>query len=107
MKTVTQKALHLELPASLAEKIKTQAEPGLQPIVRLTFLGQQVKEPIVAYLAKHFDVTTNILLADLETIHDAPMGFTVCQLLGEQQAIDQAQAYLAKLSIKVEVLGYV
>ena len=106
-KRLTQKALHLELPTKLVEKLQAQPGPGLQPIVRMTFVGDQVKEPVSAHLSKQFNVTTNILLADLETIHDSIMGFTVCELQGEQQALDQAQAYLEQLSIKVEVLGYV
>lgn len=106
-KRLTQKALHLELPESLAKKLKSQPGPGLQPIVRMTFIGEQVKEPVSAYLATQFDVTTNILLADLETIHDSTMGFTVSQLIGDQHSLEKAQAYLDQLSIKVEVLGYV
>ncbi len=106
-KRLTQSALHIELPAYLQEKLQEDYQEGLYPIVRLAFLGKSANEPVISNLQKKFHVNVNILRADLEFIHEAMVGLTVCQLLGEPKDCAQSIQYLLGLGLKVEVLGYV
>jgi len=103
---LTQKALHIELPAELAKKLSSQEKKGSFPIVRLAFLGTQADKPITALLQQHFNVVANILMADLETIHDTMIGFMICQLIGDKSNIEKAITYLKEHQIATEVLGY-
>lgn len=105
-KSLTQKALHLELPLCLKQAIKAEYFSGSSPIVRLAFIGKTANEPIVTALHQRFEVTANILQADLELIHGAMMGFMLCKLMGAQEAIQQALDYLKSMNIKVEIMGY-
>lgn len=105
-KKLTQSALHLDLPAYLQEKLKPNFSPGLHPIVRLAFVGKTANEPIVATLLANYQVTANILLADLEQIHGVILGIMLCKLEGADNSIRQAISYLKNLNINVEVIGY-
>lgn len=104
-KSLTRASLHLELPAKIREKLKPHAFANAYPIVRLAFVGESSKVPITSQLVENFSVATNILQADLEIINESTVGFTVCQLIGDQYL--QAIEYLEQQQIKVEVLGYV
>ncbi len=106
-KSLTQKSLHLELPNYLQERLSKEYQEGLNPIVRLAYVGASANEPVIAHLQKQFNVAVSILQADLESIHDSVIGFTVCQLVGEQEACSESIQYLIDSGIKVEVVGYV
>ena len=106
-KSLTQKSLHLELPNYLKERMQASYSTGLSPIVRLAYVGASANEPVIAHLQKQFNVAVSILQADLESIHDSVIGFTVCQLVGEQDACSKSIQYLVESGIKVEVVGYV
>jgi D-methionine transport system ATP-binding protein len=105
-KALTQSALRFELPAYLRDNLHAEYKNGLNPIVQLTFVGSAANEPVIAALLKQFDVTASILQADLESIHGASVGFLICKLIGENDAIKNAISYLNNTNIKVEVIGY-
>jgi len=106
-KNLTQTSLHLKLPKNIAEKLQKDYKHGLIPIVRLTFVGETTKEPVIANLSKKYNVTANILLSDLEQIGGSAFGFTICELIGKEEDISSTYQYLQTLNIKIEVLGYV
>ena len=106
-KEFTRHALHLELPSFLKDKLKKKHSDQLKPVVQLAFLGSRASEPIIANVLKQFNVTVNILQADLESIQDAAVGFLICKLEGEQRSIRQAIHYLEGLNVSVEIVGYV
>jgi D-methionine transport system ATP-binding protein len=100
-------ALHLELPNYLRDALKPSPADGLYPVVQLGFVGSSATEPIIANVLKRFDVTVNILQADLESIQGAAMGFLICKLEGQFENISRAIQYLKTLNINVETIGYV
>jgi D-methionine transport system ATP-binding protein len=106
-KEFTQHALHLELPSYLKNALKKTPSDQLNPVVQLAFLGNRANEPIIANVLKQFNVTVNILQADLESIQGAAVGFLICKLDGGKESIQQAIQYLNKLNVNVEVIGYV
>jgi D-methionine transport system ATP-binding protein len=105
-KRLTQAALHLELPVSMQEKLQAEPAEGLNPIVRIVFLGKSANEPIATSLQQKFNVAVNILQADLEVIKESTIGFTICQLIGDAESVKQSLEYLNKIKLKTEVLGY-
>lgn len=105
-KQLTQSALHLELPTSLQQSLQTKPAAGLHPIARLAFIGSSANEPVITSLSEKFGVTVSILQADLETIQDATIGFLICRLTGDENALREAVEHLKNLNIKVEVIGY-
>ncbi|MDF2690369.1 MAG: metN [Gammaproteobacteria bacterium] len=106
-KKFTQSALHIQLPESLRERLQAQVFPNSRPIVKLTFLGEKAEEPIVVSLMTRFNVTTNILQANLEMVGHSPVGMTICELWGTPGAIEHSLEFIKSQNIQVEVLGYV
>lgn len=106
-RTLVQKALHLELPESYQKELHTQPVAGKSRLVRFTFVGDDSSQPLITTLVQKFNITVNIIQANIEHIQSTRVGFTICQLTGEHSAVDQALAYIQPSSITAEVLGYV
>lgn len=104
---LVQKALHLELPQSIKNTLQCKPDPNKSRLVRFTFVGEDSNQPLITTLVKKFNITINIVQANIENIQEASVGFTVCQLSGDHHAIDEALAYIQPSSITAEVLGYV
>lgn len=106
-KQLVQKSLHQEIPAPIRKKITDQSGKGKALIIRLTFVGEESEEPIIATIMQKFNVIANILQANLETIHETTIGFTLCELIGKETDIQHALAYIQQSKVKAEVIGYV
>lgn len=104
---LVQKALHLELPQAIQKSLQIKPDPNKSRLVRFTFVGDDSNQPLISTLVKKFNITINIIQANIENIQEAVVGFTICQLSGDHQAIDDALATIQPSSITAEVLGYV
>lgn len=93
---------HLVLAPSFKEALK--ARNGI--IVRLTFSDSTCRQAIIAHLIKHYEVTINILLANIELVQETPIGFAVCQIEGDKENVKQALNYLNDLDIQLEVINH-
>lgn len=92
-KQLVQQALHLHQPLV--------AKSGAL-LLKLTFLGND-NQPLLSNLAKKFDVTVNIVQALIETIQNTTVGFTLCELTGEQTELNSALNYIKTMNVEVEV----
>src|SRR5579885_223233 len=104
---LVQKALHLELPDAVKAGLQSEPDPAKSLLVRFTFLGDDSSQPLISTLVRKFDISINIIQANIETIQEATVGFTVCQISGDHDIIGQALAYIKPTSVNAEVLGYV
>lgn len=66
--------------------------------VYLTYLGDDMKEPIVYQLGKKFDVVTNIRGATIKE----DIGLVTLEISGEETEIDSAVKWLESTGVKVE-----
>jgi ABC-type methionine transport system ATPase subunit len=69
--------------------------------VRLTFPEELIKEPVIARLVQLHDVTPNIRRASV----DERVGWVVCELDGEDDAVESALRWLDELGVRVDRLG--
>ena len=69
--------------------------------VRLTFPENLVRQPIVARLAREWNVLANIRKANV----DENEGWIVCELEGESEAIEGSIAWLRDSGVLVDLLG--
>ncbi len=106
-KQLVQKALHIELPLHIKRQLRPTPEHHSSCLVRFTFVGDDSNLPLITTLVQKFHVTINIIQANIENIREATVGFTVCLMSGEQDAINNALNYVKPTSITAEVLGYV
>ena len=80
-----------------------QLQPG-EVIVRLSYIQKNVSEPLISTLSQRFQISLNIIFADIEIVQDAPIGGTVAILSGEREQITKAMEYLIEKNVGMEVL---
>ena len=80
-----------------------QLQPG-EVLVRLSYIQKNVSEPLISTLSQRFQISLNIIFADIEIVQDAPIGGTVAILSGEREQITKAMEYLIEKNVGVEVL---
>ena len=69
--------------------------------VKLTFPEHLIKQPILARMARELDVLPNIRRANV----DETVGWIVCELDGEHDAVERAIRWLRDLGVQVDRLG--
>ena len=74
------------------------------PIVRLKPVERSPSEPVISEASRRFDVSLNIIFADIEIIQGAPIGGTVAIIGGERERVTAAVEYLIEKNVGVEVL---
>ncbi len=98
---------HVDLPQSFQARLLKDPDDQAVPLVRFTFSGTKTEEPVLLELYKKFEVTSNILQANFQWVHDANIGMCVCKLVGKREAVAQGILFVQSQNIDVEVLGYV
>ena len=92
--------------AEIEARFHPEPSAGSRPVIRITFVGQGVVEPLITQTARQFDTDFVILQADVETVNDMPMGFLMVEVIGKQDDINLSLAHLRN-NVQVEVVGYV
>lgn len=81
--------------------------PGNNLMLRLSFIGSNANEPIIAGLIRRFNVDVNILFGNIDHLKTTPFGTLLVELSGDDAAIQAALNYLQELELGIEVIGYV
>lgn len=69
--------------------------------LKLTFPEHLIRQPIIARLVREFDVMPNIRRASI----DEHVGWMVCELGGEDDALERSIEWLHDLGVHVDRLG--
>ena len=99
-------AIHEKPVNEVESRIQTEPSKGSRPVIRITFVGQRVVEPLITQAAKKFGTDFVILQADIETVHDKTMGFLMVEVMGEEEPVEASLNFL-KENVQFEVVGYV
>ena len=86
-----------------ADSPVTRLNPG-ELIIRLSYVQRNAAEPLISVVTKLFDVSLNIIFADITIVQDAPIGGTVAIISGERSRITEAIQYLIDRNVGVEVI---
>jgi D-methionine transport system ATP-binding protein len=100
-------ALHVELPAYYADKLKTNYEPGNNTLLKLELTGESVSEPLITQAAKRFNINADIVSAQTTYAGSTPFGILIVALSGDIESQRMAVEYFSANHIKTETLGYV
>ncbi|WP_025641988.1 methionine ABC transporter ATP-binding protein [Schnuerera ultunensis] len=73
-------------------------------LIRLSFLGESAKKPIVSQVVKKFDININILSGDINQLVRTSVGYLILELTGERDEIKRAIEYLKNENVNVEVM---
>lgn len=93
-----------DLPPQYSARLQAQ---GDYPVVKFTFQGEAVDEPVISAITRRFDVDVSIIQAKVENIATITAGLLIAELIGTQANIQAALAWLNTLPLSIEVLGYV
>jgi D-methionine transport system ATP-binding protein len=75
-----------------------------ETLVRFTFIQKNVSEPIISAMSRLYEITINIIFADVEIVQDAPIGGTVAIVSGKDDIVKRALAHIEQQGVGVEVL---
>lgn len=95
------------LPLAIEKHIILHETPDTFPVLRLWFLTGTATKPIVSQLAKQFNVSINILQANVEYIKNHAMGIMLIVADGEKAQVESGIEYLKTSGVHIEVIGYV
>ena len=101
-KNFIQTVLHQQLPVNILNQLENQHHHS---IYCLQFLGRSAQEPVIQSLIKQFDISLNILFANMTEINGTVIGQMFVQLLGDPQLIRQAIEFLEKNEVSVVQSG--
>lgn len=73
-------------------------------VVRLTFIGENTGQPLLAQLTKQFDVQPNILTANIIELKNDIIGNLVIHVIGERAITQNALQFLEKQNVGIEHL---
>lgn len=73
-------------------------------ILRLSFLGESAKKPIISELVRLFNVDVNILSGNINKLQMSNIGHLIVELIGDETEIYKAISYLENDKIIVEVI---
>ncbi len=101
-------AMHEKLPEAIEQQLLARPAADCHPVVRLSFVGHAVAEPVISQACRRFGVDISILQSSLDYVHGHIMGFMTAELMGTAEATEQALAFIDQQpNVKLEVAGYV
>ena len=106
---VTKRFIRSTSNLSKVEELIAQDSPVVhlekdEKLVRFTYIKKNVSEPLISAISRLYEVTINIIFAEIEIVQDAPIGGTVAIVSGEATTIDRALKHISALDVGVEVL---
>lgn len=100
--------VRINLPKEyMAQLSDSPKGPQSYPIIKFEFTGRSVDAPLLSQTSKKFGVDLSILVSQIDYIGGVKFGFTIAEIEGSENAIEQTKMYLMENNVRVEVLGYV
>jgi D-methionine transport system ATP-binding protein len=101
-KNFIQTVLQQQLPINILKNLENQNHHS---IYCLKFLGTSAQETVIQSVIKQFDISLNILFANMTEINGTVIGQMFIQLLGDTLIIQQAIEFLRQNGVEVESSG--
>lgn len=95
-----QTVLQQHLPVNILNQLENQQQHS---IYRLQFLGRSAQEPVIQAMIKQFNISLNILFANMTEINGTVIGQMFVQLLGTD--VTEAIQYLKQHDVSVSHAG--
>lgn len=87
------------------EKIATGSDYENQHIVRITYVGKDTTQPLMAQLIRHYDLMVNILYGNVEVLQETPVGNLLVAISGSAEDFETGMNFLQEHNVKVEILS--
>ncbi|MFA5522883.1 MAG: methionine ABC transporter ATP-binding protein [Tissierellales bacterium] len=102
-KTNTAKAFISHIHRSDEDEIIFPKSPD-STVVKLSYLGDSAKKPIIADLIRKFDIDINILSGDIDELQSTSVGNLLIQILGSNIEMERAFKWIKEQNIDLEVI---
>ena len=86
---------------NIPESLKEELDLNL-PIVKLTFLGEKSRQPLISEINKKFDISTKILSASVNELGNTILGVLVVQLEGNPVIINEVEEFIKNRGVRIE-----
>jgi D-methionine transport system ATP-binding protein len=93
------------LPPYVASRLRPEAKPGDQAVIRIGFRGPHATDPILARLARDLNIEANILSGSVDEIAGRPWGTLVVGV--PKASLTKTLEFLKQYGLDTEVLGHV
>ncbi len=103
-KNFIQTVLQQQLPVTILSNLENQNHNS---VYCLKFLGSSAQETVIQAVIKQFDISLNILFANMTEINGTVIGQMFIQLLGDDALIQQAIEFLRSHGVQVEQSGVI
>lgn len=97
-KEITRQLINNAIQVSKIDKSKTN--------ILLKFTSQTCKQPVITNLIKQFGITINIIQANISKIKGNSYGYSLCELDGTKEQIQDALQYIKLTRINIEVINH-
>jgi len=102
-KRFVQSVINADIPEEFYER-KSVIEPETGKLIKVSFVGKSVKEPIISNVIKECDVDANILYGNIDKIQETSFGILLIEITGNNFSVKQAVNYLEEQNLKIEVI---
>lgn len=89
--------IHSSIPKALLNDLDRH-----YPIIKITFLGENSKQPLLSEINKKFDVETTILFASVHELGSTILGILIIQMKGEIEEIQGVEDFIKRKKIQIE-----
>lgn len=89
--------INSSIPSPLLKDLNYQ-----DPIIRITFFGENSKQSLISKINKQFQVDTTILFASVNELGDNILGILILQLKGEEEEIKKVEDYIRSQNVGIE-----
>lgn len=73
-------------------------------IIRLGYLGESSKDPIVSQMIKSFQIQVSIISGSIDKLQSTSVGHLILELVGEESEIERSIEFLKAKNVNVEVM---
>ena len=73
-------------------------------IIRLGYLGESSKDPIVSQMIKNFQIEVSIISGNIDKLQSTSVGHLILELIGENPEIERSIEFLKAKNVNVEVM---
>ncbi len=88
-------------------KIHSHPVANSMPLIRIAYVGEVAKVPLIATAAREFSVDINILHANIEHIANKTVGVMFVSAEGNAEAIDKTLNYFHSKGVAAEIVSYI
>lgn len=100
-----------EIGKSFIKEIKPSSKGELvfakipnSKVIKLSYLGETAKEPIVSDLIKKFNIDVNIIDGDINKLTTSLVGNLTIQIIGQREELESAFNWLERKDVALEVI---